>query len=143
MAAALLRRADDAEVDAITGKGDVAQESADERRTVTVADQLGFSDEQVDPERRPAEGDHRGIFGVVVDPVALDLADRAAVQLDHVEVGRILAAYGAHIVRDRVVRVGLRRNVVVPPPHVGTQQPGANEAKVLFTERWETEFRRC
>src|SRR6266702_3621493 len=108
---------------------------------MTMADQLGLSDEQVDPERRPADRDHRGVFGVVVDPIALDLADRAAVQLDHVEVGRIFAAYGAHIVRDRGVRIYLRRNVVVPPPNVRTEQPGANEAKVLFTERRETEFR--
>src|SRR5205807_7219725 len=111
-------RADDAVVQAVAWESDVAQERADERGPVTAADQLGLSDEQVDPERRPAERDHRGIFGVVVDAITLDLADRSAIQRDDVEVRRILAVDGAPIVRDRSVGVYLGRDVVVPTPHV-------------------------
>jgi len=59
---------------------------------VAAADELGLADEEVDPERRAPERDHGGVFGIVVDQVALDVADGTAVELDDEVVGRILAA---------------------------------------------------
>jgi len=113
---------------------DVPQERADERRAVALPDEVGLSDEEIDPERGPTQPDHGGVFGMVVDQVALELPDRPAVELDQVEVGRVLAAHGGAVLADRVVGVDVRRDVVVPASHVRTQEPGADEVEILLAE---------
>ena len=79
---------------------------------------------------------------MVVDPVALKVPDRTAVELDQVQVGRILAAHGEAVLGDRVVGVVVRRHIVVPAPDVRPQQPGADEIQILLAERREREFGR-
>src|SRR3979490_250471 len=73
------RRSAHAELDPVARECHIPQERAYERSAVTLSDEVGLSDEEIDTERSPAEGDHRRVFGMVVDPVALKVPDRTAV----------------------------------------------------------------
>lgn len=133
-------RADHAQVNAVARER-VAEERPDEGGTVAAANELRLADEEVDADGGAVERQLSRVVGMIADPVALELPDRPAVEPDEIQIGRVLPIDGAPVVGDRIVRIGLCRNVVVPPPDMWAQQPGPDELEILLAQRREREGR--
>jgi len=130
-------RPDDTEIDAVARERDVAEEGADQRGSMTTADEVGLADEEIDPDRWSTDRDLRRVLRVVIDAVALDVADRPAVETYEEVIRRIFAAHGQTALRDRLVRIRRCRHIVVPRANVRQEQPGAHALEVVLEQRRE------
>jgi len=74
---------------------------------------------------------------VIIDAVALDVADRPAVEAYEEVIRRILAAHGQTALRDRIVRIRSGRRIVVPSANVRQEQPCTHQLEVVGEQRRE------
>src|SRR5438445_8623213 len=101
----LHRWPDDAHVDAVEWERNVAQELTEHRRPVTVTNQVGLADEEVDPDGVLAERERRGVLRRVRDPVVLKYPGASSIDPLAIAVRRVLAAYRQSVPADSGIRV--------------------------------------
>lgn len=137
------RWADDALRHVVAREDDVAEEGPDELRAVALPDQDGLADEQVDARRRDIECEGGAVLVMVVDPVALDEADRPPVMADEEDLGRVTVSADALAVLLELV-VGIRGagRVGPPPADVRLEEPAADERQVRLGQWREVVLRR-
>jgi hypothetical protein len=137
------RRPDDTVVDVVRREHDVAQERADELRSTALADLGRLANEQVDARSRRVEGEGLTVLVVVVDPVALDEADRSGAMADEEELGRItVAADPRAVLLELVVRIRVTRRVGPPAADVRLEEPAPDQRKIRLGQGREVVLRR-
>src|SRR2546427_3665486 len=127
------RRSDDARLELVEGKRDVAEEGTKHRRPVAAADEIGLADEEVDADGLLVEPERSRVLGRVTDPVVLEHAHRPRVHVGHIAVSRFA------VERDTVFLdfgLGIRQaNALIPPAtHVRPETPPADTAQVLLAQ---------
>src|SRR5258706_9064128 len=138
------RGTDDALGHVVGLEDDVAEEPADDRRAMAIADEVGFADYKDDPGGRHVERERLAVLVVVVDPVGLDETDRPAAQADEEELCRVvvIAADAPAVLLELVGPVRLARRSRPPTAVVPLDEPGSDPRKVRFGQRREVVLRR-
>ena len=111
---------------------------------MTLPDEIRLADEQVDAGRGDVERERLAVLVVVVDPVALDEADRPALMADEEEARliRIIAADPPPVLVELVVGIRRARRIGPPAAHVRLEEPSPHEWEVRFGQRREVVLRR-